>query len=111
VTYGDECADPGVRGGRRRGAARRADRLVEPGRYLVANAGVPLTRVLYRKETVGKTYVITDCRDDRAPPAVATTAHTTGSSPWCSDGTTTVDVVGPVCESGDFFALDRRLTM
>jgi diaminopimelate decarboxylase len=88
--------------------------LLEPGRYLVANAGVLLTRVLYRKQTGGKTYIITDAgmtellrpshysAFHRIEPVSARVGERDG-------GSAVVDVVGPVCESGDFFALDRRM--
>lgn len=85
--------------------------LVEPGRYLVGNAGVLLTRVLYRKRTGGKTYVITDAgMNDLLRPSHYGAYH--GIEPVVRDGSeveSVVDVVGPVCESGDFFALDREL--
>jgi diaminopimelate decarboxylase len=85
--------------------------LLEPGRFLVGNAGVLLTRVLYRKETGGKTYVITDAgMNDLLRPSHYGAYHRI--EPAVSDASashSTVDIVGPVCESGDFFALDRDL--
>jgi diaminopimelate decarboxylase len=85
--------------------------LVEPGRFLVGNAGVLLTRVLYRKRTGGKTYVITDAgMNDLLRPSHYGAYHRI--EPAVVTGTerhSTVDVVGPVCESGDFFAHDREL--
>jgi diaminopimelate decarboxylase len=85
--------------------------LLEPGRFLVGNAGVLLTRVLYRKETGGKTYVITDAgMNDLLRPSHYGAYHRI--EPVVSGGSashSTVDIVGPVCESGDFFALDRDL--
>ena len=85
--------------------------LVEPGRFLVGNAGLLLTRVLYRKQTGGKTYVITDAgMNDLLRPSHYGAYH--GIEAAVARGLerqSTVDVVGPVCESGDFFALDREL--
>jgi diaminopimelate decarboxylase len=85
--------------------------LVEPGRYLVGNAGLLITRVLYRKQTGGKTYVITDAgMNDLLRPSHYGAYH--GIEPAVTRGPemhSVVDVVGPVCESGDFFALDRDL--
>ncbi len=85
--------------------------LVEPGRFLVGNAGLLLTRVLYRKQTGGKTYVITDAgMNDLLRPSHYGAYH--GIEPAVARGSephSVVDVVGPVCESGDFFALDREL--
>jgi diaminopimelate decarboxylase len=84
--------------------------VVEPGRFLVAHAGVLLTRVLYRKHAGGKDYVIVDAgMTDFVRPSHYNAHHeivplTDGSRPAA-----TVNVVGPVCESGDFLALDRKL--
>jgi diaminopimelate decarboxylase len=86
--------------------------LVEPGRYLVANAGVLLTRVLYRKRTGGKTYIITDAgMTELLRPSHYRAYHRIEpvAAPTAGGGRIVVDVVGPVCESGDFFALDRPL--
>ena len=83
--------------------------LLEPGRFLVGNAGVLLTRVLYVKRTLQKTFVIVDAgMNDLIRPAlyegyheIVPVRHQPGV------GTEVVDVVGPVCESGDFFAQGR----
>jgi len=85
--------------------------LVEPGRFLVGNAGVLLTRVLYRKRTGGKTYVITDAgMNDLLRPSHYGAYHRIEPAViGGSDTHSTVDVVGPVCETGDFFAHDRDL--
>ena len=86
--------------------------VVEPGRVIVGNAGVLLGRVLYVKETPGKTFVITDVgMNDAIRPALYGAHH--GIEPVVerpADGAKVlVDVVGPVCESGDFIARDRML--
>lgn len=83
--------------------------LVEPGRYLVGNAGVLLTRVLYRKRSGGREYVIVDAgMNDLLRPSHYNAYHAVSAVE--PDGApTVVDVVGPVCESGDFFALDRSV--
>lgn len=86
--------------------------ILEPGRSLVGNAGVLLTRVLYRKETGDKTFVVVDAAmNDLIRPALYGAHHEIrpvdegrGRAP-----VETVDVVGPVCESGDFLARDRAL--
>lgn len=84
--------------------------LCEPGRYLVANAGVLLTRVLYRKQAGGKGYVIVDAgMTDFVRPSHYNAHHEIIP---LKDGTReeeTVNVVGPICESGDFLALDRKM--
>ncbi len=95
--------------------------LCEPGRYLVANAGVLLTRVLYRKHAGGKEFVIVDAgMTDFVRPSHYNAHHdiiplTDGSKGGEGGGEgedrseEVVSVVGPICESGDFFALDRKL--
>ncbi|HEY6091971.1 MAG TPA: diaminopimelate decarboxylase [Gemmatimonadales bacterium] len=86
--------------------------LCEPGRYLVANAGVLLTRVLYRKHAGGKEYVIVDAgMSDFVRPSHYNAHHEiiplrNGNRPE-----ETVNVVGPICETGDFLALDRKMVV
>jgi diaminopimelate decarboxylase len=85
--------------------------ILEPGRSIVGNAGVLLTRVLYTKETESKRFVIVDAAmNDLIRPSLYNAHHEIWhvSSP---DGRprTVVDVVGPICESGDFLAKDREL--
>jgi diaminopimelate decarboxylase len=86
--------------------------LVEPGRFLVGNAGVLLTRVRYVKQTGSKKFAIVDAgMNDLIRPALYQSYHEIvpvvekkSQSEMCK-----VDIVGPVCESGDFFALDREM--
>ena len=90
----------------------RCHLLLEPGRSIVAPAGVLLMRALYTKENQGKTFVIVDAAmNDFIRPALYDAIHpitpakrSNGNIPEIR-----VDVVGPVCESGDFFAQDRPL--
>ncbi|MBI4545541.1 MAG: diaminopimelate decarboxylase [Gemmatimonadetes bacterium] len=92
-------------------AASRLKLVVEPGRYIVGPAGILLTRVLYLKEMGGKTFVVTDAgMNDLLRPSHYASYH--GVEPVERHGgrqEAPVDVVGPICESGDFLALDRRL--
>ena len=83
--------------------------LLEPGRFLVGNAGVLLTRVLYRKKTPNKVFVIVDAgMNDLIRPALYQGYHEI--VPLNETGNLIrADVVGPVCESGDFIALDRDI--
>ncbi|HEY9426447.1 MAG TPA: diaminopimelate decarboxylase [Gemmatimonadaceae bacterium] len=83
--------------------------IVEPGRFLVGNAGVLLTRVLYRKRSGDTEYIITDAgMNDLLRPSHYNAYH--AISAVRPDGARVVaDVVGPVCESGDFFALGREV--
>jgi diaminopimelate decarboxylase len=83
--------------------------ILEPGRFLVGNAGVLLTRVLYRKRSGGKEFVITDAgMTDLLRPSHYNAFHRIEAvNP--RGRTTVADVVGPICESGDFLALDRQI--
>ena len=87
--------------------------LLEPGRLLVGNAGVLLTRVQYRKTTAsGKQFVIVDAgMNDLIRPALYEGWHEVVPvrEPAVNSARERVDVVGPVCESGDFFAQDREV--
>jgi diaminopimelate decarboxylase len=85
--------------------------LLEPGRLLVGNAGVLLTRVRYIKRTKHKKFVIVDAgMNDLIRPALYQSYHEIVPVREARDATwEAVDVVGPVCESGDFFAQNREL--
>jgi diaminopimelate decarboxylase len=83
--------------------------IVEPGRFMVGNAAVMITRVLYRKRSGGKELLVVDAgMTDLLRPSHYNAYHRMEAVE--SIGTRSrVDVVGPVCESGDFLALDREL--
>ena len=96
--------------------------LVEPGRFLVGNAGVLLTRVRYIKKSGTKKFAIVDAgMNDLIRPALYHSYHEIvpvtepstipgrGDSTNRPSKTEKIDIVGPVCESGDFFALDREM--
>lgn len=91
--------------------------VLEPGRFIMGNAGILVTRVLYVKESGGKRFVVCDAgMTDLIRPALYDAFHRiwpvdTDRTPFdeTGPGLVVADVVGPVCESGDFFALDRRL--
>jgi diaminopimelate decarboxylase len=84
--------------------------IMEPGRFIVGNAAVLLTTVLYRKHSGGKDYVVADAgMTELLRPSHYGAYHRI--LPMREAGEpSTVDVVGPVCESGDFLALDRELS-
>jgi diaminopimelate decarboxylase len=83
---------------------------IQPGRSIVAQAGVLLVRVLYRKETADKRFLITDgAMNDLIRPSLYHAHHQIVPVLLTGAPHETVDVVGPVCESGDFFALDRPI--
>lgn len=85
--------------------------LLEPGRFLVGNAGVLLTRVRYLKQAEQKKFVIVDAgMNDLIRPALYQSYHEIVPVRQPNGLTTeAVDIVGPVCESGDFFAQNRAL--
>jgi diaminopimelate decarboxylase len=82
----------------------------EPGRYIAGPAGVLLTRVLYIKQMSGKVFVITDAgMNDLLRPSHYSSYHRVEPAVRQGREAIRVDVVGPVCESGDFLALDRAV--
>jgi diaminopimelate decarboxylase len=84
--------------------------LIEPGRFLVAQAGALVTRVLNVKQNGRKTFVITDAAmNDLIRPALYQAHHEIVAVSPRAGRARTVDIVGPVCESGDFFARDRKV--
>lgn len=85
--------------------------LLEPGRFLVAQAGALLSRVLYVKKNGKKTFVIVDAAmNDLIRPALYQAHHEiVPVTPQHRGRRMVADVVGPVCETGDFFARDREL--
>jgi diaminopimelate decarboxylase len=85
--------------------------LLEPGRSIVGSAGILLTRVIYRKTNHGKTFLVADAAmNDLLRPALYGAYHQI-IPVEATDGNSReiVDVVGPVCETGDFLARDREL--
>lgn len=85
--------------------------IVEPGRFLVAESGVLLTRVLYRKNSGAQEIVITDAgMNDLIRPSLYASHHTVDAVASDAEPSLRANVVGPVCESGDFFARDRMIT-
>ncbi len=84
--------------------------LLEPGRSIVAEAGVLLTRVLYSKRSGNKNFIIVDAAmNDLLRPALYGSHHEILPVRRLPGVSMVADVVGPVCETGDFFARDRRL--
>jgi diaminopimelate decarboxylase len=95
-------------------ANRKLTLILEPGRSISANAGVLLTKVEYIKKTASKNFAILDCAmNDLLRPAlykvwqdIIPVKETTPNTP-----TTCYDVVGPICETGDFLGKDRELSI
>ncbi len=84
--------------------------MLEPGRSIVGEAGVLLTRVLYRKRTLSREFIVVDAAmTDLIRPSLYKSHHEILPVRETTRGTVLADVVGPVCESGDFLALDREM--
>lgn len=83
---------------------------LEPGRFVTGSAGVLLTKVLYRKRSGGKDFVVVDASmTDLVRPSHYHAYHEITEVVARGRPVRTVDIVGPVCETGDFLALDRPL--
>ena len=86
--------------------------MVEPGRSLVGNAGVCVTEVLYLKPGEQKNFCIIDAAMNDLPrPAMYQAFHHIAALSPRAEATTLMDVVGPVCESGDWIGRDRALAV
>ena len=85
--------------------------VLEPGRFIMGPSGILLTRVLYLKQYGDKTFVITDAgmNDLLRPSHYASYHHIENAEQHAGRPAVRVDVVGPICETGDFLALDREL--
>jgi diaminopimelate decarboxylase len=86
--------------------------IFEPGRLLVGNAGILVTRVIYMKRGEAKTFVIADAAmNDLIRPTLYEAHHEIRPVREAASGAPqiTADVVGPVCETGDYLALDRKM--
>ena len=84
--------------------------ILEPGRVITGNAGILVTRVLYTKSTKNKRFVIVDAgMNDLIRPALYNSFHAVQPVKITHSEMCTADLVGPVCESGDFLAKDRKM--
>lgn len=84
--------------------------IFEPGRSMVGNAGILATRVVYTKKGTEKNFVIVDAAmNDLARPSLYGSYHAIKAVKANSKKEITADVVGPICESGDFLAKDREI--
>jgi diaminopimelate decarboxylase len=84
--------------------------ILEPGRVIVGNAGILVTRVLYRKSGQIKEFAIVDAAmNDLMRPTLYKAYHAIEPVKKVKNDTITADVVGPICETGDFLALDRQI--
>jgi diaminopimelate decarboxylase len=84
--------------------------ICEPGRFLTANAGYFLTKVMYEKKNGSKRFVVVDgAMNDLIRPSLYSAYHKIEAITDNKDEPSKADIVGPVCESGDFFAKDYPL--
>ena len=84
--------------------------ICEPGRFLTANAGYFVSKVLYEKQNGAKKFVVIDgAMNDLLRPALYSAYHKIEAITDSTSESREVDIVGPVCESGDFFAKDYKL--
>ncbi|MDD4952829.1 MAG: diaminopimelate decarboxylase, partial [Desulfovibrionaceae bacterium] len=86
--------------------------ILEPGRVIAGNAGILVTEVLYTKKTPSKEFVIVDAAmNDLVRPSLYGSFHRISEVVQMHRPPLTVDVVGPICESGDFLARERVLPL
>ncbi len=84
--------------------------ILEPGRVIIGNAGILVTRALYTKSTANKRFIIVDAAmNDLIRPALYNSFHAVQPVKKTHTGMVKADLVGPVCETGDFFARDRAM--
>ena len=97
---------------RQKMAGRRVKLVFEPGRALVGNAGALLTKVEYLKHTESKNFAIVDAAmNDLMRPALYDAYHDIVAVKHSSAEAQVYEIVGPVCESGDFLGHDRKLAL
>ncbi|MFT0211342.1 diaminopimelate decarboxylase [Pseudomonas sp. F1_0610] len=115
VRYSDEqppCASEYMAKVRERIAGRNLSLIFEPGRYICANAGVLLTKVEYLKKNQHKNFAIIDAAmNDLIRPALYEAWQDVVPVAEREGAAENYDVVGPICETGDFIAKDRSLTL
>ena len=84
--------------------------ILEPGRFIAGNAGILVIRVLYRKKSAGKNFIIVDgAMNDLIRPSLYRAYHHILPLNKKGGRAITADIVGPVCETGDFLARDRKI--
>ncbi len=84
--------------------------ILEPGRVIVGNAGILVTRLLYRKMGIEKNFLVVDAgMNDLMRPTLYQAFHAIQPVVYNTAQKLTADVVGPICETGDFFARDREI--
>ena len=114
ISYQEADVAPGIRDFvtdlRDRIGRARLTVTIEPGRSIVGPAGVLLTRVLYRKKSPAKEFIVVDAAmNDLIRPALYNAHHEVRPLRQMNGKTVIADIVGPVCETGDFLARDREM--
>ncbi|NNF99779.1 MAG: diaminopimelate decarboxylase [Desulfobacteraceae bacterium] len=113
ITYGEETPPEPDEYARAIAASlngRDLKLILEPGRVIVGNAGILVTKVLYRKQGKKKEFIITDAgMNDLMRPSLYNAYHAIIPVVKNSKDTIVADVVGPICESGDFLAQERPI--
>ena len=85
--------------------------ILEPGRVLVGNAGILVTKILYRKSSLSKKFIIVDAgMNDLLRPSIYKAFHSVLPVIQSDAETITADIVGPICETGDFLATDYKIS-
>lgn len=86
--------------------------ILEPGRFIMGNSGILVTKVLYRKKSGGRNFLIVDAgMNDLIRPALYNAYHKIAPITLKNRKKIKFDIVGPVCESGDFLGLERKLQL
>ncbi len=84
--------------------------ILEPGRFIVGNAGILVTKVLYVKESGSRTFIVVDAgMNDLIRPSLYGAYHEIKPVQMRESEEIAADIVGPICETGDFFARDRKI--
>lgn len=113
ITYNDESPPHPREYARAIVSSLKGSRLrliLEPGRVIIGNAGILVSKVLFRKSGRSKEFVIADAAmNDLMRPTLYNAFHAIEPVEKKEDRTITADVVGPICESGDFLAMDRKI--
>ena len=85
--------------------------ILEPGRFIVGNAGILVTKILYTKKSGSRTFIVVDAgMNDLIRPSLYQAYHEIKPLHLTDSGEIKADVVGPICETGDFFAIERKIS-
>ena len=114
ITYDEELPpSPKIYADALRQELRKRDMtlILEPGRVIMGNAGILVTRVLYTKLSEKNFIIVDAAMNDLMRPSLYGSYHRIVSVKQAGDNTIKADVVGPICESGDYLAKDREMPL